>query len=305
MDRRRRAQVAARIAAAGLVVAWFFVPPVRSGLPFWLPFVVLVAVEAEFLVRGVLQARRGFEHDPDLTSRRAPGAADADLGWGELVEEMTPDGDVYLRLLPPPPRPPRRSARKAYVVGALVVAALFVVAFRADREASWSSLSPTERARATTRITREAANIAGKPVSVACDEGYTYTGIGSDALGVAFIRRSLAYLEPGVCRTIHDILSGKTDESDAAAVALLVLAHEAVHLRGESREGVTECLALQEGVALAERLGYGDKAAQALMRRRYQASLAEREISRLSYRLPPGCSDGGSLDVRPDDSRFP
>jgi hypothetical protein len=305
MDRRRRAQGAARIAAVGLVVAWFFVPPLRSALPFWVPFAILVAVEAEFLVRGLLEARRGFERDPDLVSRRAPGSADADLGWGELVEEVTPEGDVSLRLLPPPPRPPRRSARRAYAAGALIAGALFVVAFRADRETSWSSLSAAERAAATTRITREATSVAGTPVSVSCDESYSYTGVGSDALGIAFIRRSLAYLEPGVCRTLHDIISGKTDESDTAAMAVLVLAHEAVHLRGETREGVTECLGLQEGVALAERLGYGAVAARALMRRRYEASLAEREISRLSYRLPPGCSDGGSFDLRPDDSRFP
>ena len=34
-----------------------------------------------------------------------------------------------------------------------------------------------------------------------------------------------------------------------------MLAHEAVHLGGERREGVTECLALQEAGPLAVRMG--------------------------------------------------
>ncbi len=41
------------------------------------------------------------------------------------------------------------------------------------------------------------------------------------------------------------------------------------------------------------------------MRDRYDASLADAGITRLSYELPAGCHDGGSLDIRPDDATFP
>ncbi len=41
------------------------------------------------------------------------------------------------------------------------------------------------------------------------------------------------------------------------------------------------------------------------MKSLYQRNLAERSITRLSYRLPDGCVDGGSLDLRPTDSSFP
>ncbi len=102
----------------------------------------------------------------------------------------------------------------------------------------------------------EAARIAGRPVEVECDDGYAYTGLGSDTLGIAFPDHALAFLRPSVCRTLHDAIDGEHPQTDAAGEAVLVLAHEAVHLRGELREGVTECLGLQEGVGLAVRLGW-------------------------------------------------
>ncbi len=33
--------------------------------------------------------------------------------------------------------------------------------------------------------------------------------------------------------------------------------------------------------------------------------LSDESVARLDYRLPPGCRNGGSLDLRPDDQRFP
>ena len=151
----------------------------------------------------------------------------------------------------------------------------------------------------------EAARIAGRPVRVTCDDGYAYTGLGSDTLGVAFPQRGLATIRPSVCRTLHDALAGDRPVSDTTGEAVLVLAHEAIHLRGERREGVTECLGLQEGVALATRLGWSRGDAERLMRIRYDAVLADRSITRLSYALPSGCRDGGSLDIRPGDATFP
>ncbi len=65
-----------------------------------------------------------------------------------------------------------------------------------------------------------------------------------------------------------------------------MLAHEAVHLGGERREGVTECLALQEAVPLAVRLGLTEDRARALVRSAYERRLAERNAIRAAYALP-------------------
>lgn len=302
----RRLRIALRGLAAALVAAWFLSDSVRSGVPFWVPFAVLLLAEAEFLVRGLLELRRGAAMSAEaLAARRVPGDHDADLGWGEVVEETGEDGEPVVRWVPPPPRPPRRGGRALYLLGLGLAVVLLAVAYRADRSASWAAVSEPEQAAAEARFTREAVRIAGGPATVRCDDGYAYTGIGSDALGIAFPARRIAFLRPSVCRTLHDALRGDLPESDDAGEAVLVLAHEAVHLRGELREGVTECLALQEGVGLAERLGWPRDVAERLMQRRYEINRAERSITRITYELPAGCRDGGSLDRRPDDPVFP
>ena len=88
-------------------------------------------------------------------------------------------------------------------------------------------------------------------MTVRCDDGYAFTGVGSDAAGVAFIPRALAYLEPSICRSLYRIaFEQRVGARDDAAFAITVLAHEATHLRGVRDEAETECYALQEGVEL-------------------------------------------------------
>ncbi len=304
MTERRAVQTAVRVAALGFVVCWLFVAPLQDRVPFWLPFAILLVAEAEYIVRGWRERRDSdvASTGPELSTRRRPGDADADLGWGEVVE--TDDGPV---LVPPRPRPARARRRRVLTaIGVAVTVALFVAAARVDRGSSWSSLSPERRAEAEALFSLEAGRIAGGPVTVRCDDGYAYTGAGSDALGVAFIRSRLALLDPAVCRRLVAIaLDDDRRERDDSARAILVLAHEAVHLAGERNEGVTECKALQEGVTLGERLGLDRTRAQRMMSVLYTRNLGERSITRLSYQLPEGCRDGGSLDLRPDDDVFP
>jgi hypothetical protein len=292
---RGQTQVALRVAAVAFVVAWLFVERLRELVPFWMPFVVLLAAEVEFVLRGRFEpprARRG---------RIPPGAEDADLGFGELVEEE----DGY-RYLPPPVRPPRRRSRTAvWLAGAAAVVVMFVLAARADRDATWGALAAAQRAATVSRLESEAAIVARRPVTLRCDEQYSFTGAGSDTLGVAFPARGIAFLDQGICRTLHDLAADGKLEGERTAEALVVLAHEAVHLAGERREGVTECLALQAAVPLAIRLGIEERRARELLARAYERRLAERSAIRVAYALPRECRDGGTLDTRPDDPRFP
>jgi hypothetical protein len=297
-------QIALRVGALGLVVAWLLSRRLQELVPYQLPFAVLLATEAEFLARAWRERRAAPAATPTAEpgDRRLPDSTDADLGWGEIVEGE--DGLVYV---PPPPRPERRrSAGLLAVAGVFVAAVLFVLAARVDRSATWDAVPTKTKAAAEARFTREAARIAGRPVSVRCDDGYAYTGVGSDALGVAFPRRALAFLEPDVCKTLTAVVfDGDRRERAGTAEAVLVLAHEAVHLGGERDEGVTECRALQEGVTLGARLGLPEDRARRMMASLYARNLAERAITRLTYRLPEGCHDGGQLDLRPADDRFP
>ena len=47
----------------------------------------------------------------------------------------------------------------------------------------------------------------------------------------------------------------RTDAYDATSWAILVLAHESWHLRGEADEGLANCFGMQSGVEAAQRLG--------------------------------------------------
>jgi hypothetical protein len=280
------------------VLLWLLSARLQAAIPFWFPFAILAATELELVIRGVRERRLGAGTKP--ASRRLPGADDADLGWVEAVDES---GESVL--VPAAPRR-RRATRFPLALVLVIGLGLFAYAYRVDRDAGWPSVPVTERTRAERRFTAEAARIAGHPVTVRCDDSYAFTGVGSDAAGVAFIPRSLAYLEPGVCRSLYRLsFEDRVGARDDAAFAITVLAHEATHLRGVRNEAETECFALQEGVRLGQRLGLSPRAARDLMRSQLDRDLSDASVQRLDYRLPAGCRDGGSLDLRRDDTSFP
>jgi hypothetical protein len=295
---RETVQTAARVGALVFVLLWLLSGELQGVIPFWLPFAALAAMEIEFVVGGIRQRRQGWPARP--SERRLPGSADADLGWVETVDE---EGEPVLVAAPPRER---RRTRVPLLVVVTVGLALFAYAYRVDRQAGWTSVSAADRARAEKRFTSEAARIAGRPVRVICDSDYAFTGVGSDAAGIAFIPRGLAYLEPTVCRSLYRVaFEHRLGNRDDAAFAITVLAHEATHLRGVRNEAQTECYALQEGVGLGQRLGLGRTTAEALMRAQLDRDLSDETVQRVDYRLPPGCSNGGSLDLRPNDPSFP
>lgn len=295
---RERVQTAARAGALVFVVVWLLSAQLQATIPFWLPFAILAAMELEFVIGGIRERRLGAPARP--AARRLPGADDADLGWLETVDE---EGEPVL--VPAPPRERRRS-RVPRVLVVVIGIALFGYAYRVDRQAGWASVSASDRARAERRFTAEAGRIAGRPVRVICDSDYAFTGVGSDAAGIAFIPRGLAYLEPTVCRSLYRVaFEHRVGARDDAAFAITVLSHEATHLGGVRNEAETECYALQEGVGLGVRLGLSRTTARALMRAQLDRDLSDETVQRVDYRLPPGCHDGGSLDLRPNDPAFP
>jgi len=280
------------------VLLWLFSGRLQATIPFWLPFAILAATELELVVRGIRERRLGAATRP--ASRRLPGADDADLGWVETVDE---NGDPVF--VPAAPRR-RRSSGLPVILVLVGGLGLFAYAYRVDRDAGWPSLPATERARAERRFTAEAARIAARAVTVRCDDSYAFTGVGSDAAGVAFIPRSLAYLAPAVCRSLYRVtFEDRVGARDDTAFAITVLAHEATHLRGVRNEAEAECFALQEGVKLGQRLGLDADVAGALMRAQRDRDLSDASIARLDYRLPSECRNGGSLDLRPGDPTFP
>jgi hypothetical protein len=87
----------------------------------------------------------------------------------------------------------------------------------------------------------------------------------------------------------------------ATVMAVDVLAHEAWHLRGVTDEAETECRSLQTMAWTAQRLGATAEQGHAMARAQYDGAYQE-----MPERYRTGaCVDGGPLDLRPDDPRFP
>jgi hypothetical protein len=122
--------------------------------------------------------------------------------------------------------------------------------------------------------------------------------------GVASIGGRLAYLAPERCLDLYRLaFKGEVSFSQTAR-SIAVLAHEAWHLRGVRDEGTTECYALQSGVELGRRLGLSEGTARQMMRQQL-AENALRSGTSAEYLIPPGCRDGGRLDLDTRSSKFP
>jgi hypothetical protein len=296
-----------RFAALVFVVAWFLLPDLRSAIPAWLPFFALLALELNFLVagwreRGTAPAPRG----------RTPQETDIDeFGGREWLQPELHEVGGYQVWIPEHveedarrPAPARRPGWSLWEgLAVLGVIALLLFVFVPD--SGWGSLSSAEQARTEARLSAEAARIAGHRADVRCDAEGQAVGVVQHADGLAEIGGTRAFLTPAICFRLHQLaFDGDEGPFSQTARAIAVLAHEAWHLRGERDEGVTNCYAFQSGVELGERLGLSRGSASLMMRQQLtENSLVAR--SAREYLVPPGCHDGGSLDLHPGSSRFP
>jgi hypothetical protein len=118
------------------------------------------------------------------------------------------------------------------------------------------------------------------------------------------------------CAELDALAEGRRDEELACAerdgaacgkpvhdlaLAVDVLAHESWHLAGIIDEAVTECRAVQTTAWTAQRLGASAAQGRALARTHLETGYL-----RLPDRYRSGdCTDGGKLDLRPDDAVWP
>ncbi|MDW8339596.1 MAG: hypothetical protein RMM28_10710, partial [Thermoleophilia bacterium] len=190
------------------------------------------------------------------------------------------------------------------LLGAVALAALAALAWAAEHERGWSALEREARATLEERLSVEASRIAGKPVTIRCDEGRAHVSLAQGIEGIARVGGTRAYLAPERCHDLYRLSVHGEVSGGRTARALIVLAHEAWHLRGVGDEGEAECYALQSGVELGRRLGLSEESARRMMRQQLVEN-ALRDLGSAEYRVPPECRDGDRLDLDPDDPRFP
>jgi hypothetical protein len=290
-----------RVALAVFVLAWLFGPQeFRSAVPIWLVFLIALGLELQFFVGGLRAA-------PARRPDRGPQAVDRErYGYDEDDDEPPledwledPDEDDELEPAGPSFVPVRR-----FLVGLGVIGALALVLWVLESRNGWDALDGEARARAAARFSAEASRIAGKSVSIECDESGRHVGAVQHADGAAVVGGDLAYLTPDRCLDLYRLGFEGEVTSSRTARALAVLAHEAWHLRGVADEGTTECYALQTAVELGRRLGLSEGTARRMMRQQLTEN-ALRRGGGIEYLVPPDCRDGGRLDLEPDVPQFP
>lgn len=283
------------VALVVFVLAWILGPPfLRDAIPIWLPFLVALGLELNFLL-GAL--RPGRARQPD----RSPQASDRER-YGHPVLEEGADDEPWIDSWSVPP--PRRARLRGFLAGLGLIAALALIVWFVDARSGWKGLDRENRIAATDRFSEEASAVAEKPVAVRCDESGDFVGVIQHADGAARVGGEIAYLTPAICFTLYELAFEGELRSSRTARAVAVLAHEAWHLRGVQDEGATECFALQSGVDLGQRLGLSEDRARQMMRQQLTEN-ALRTAASLEYRVPPECREGGDLDLDPSDARFP
>jgi hypothetical protein len=319
-----------RLALAAFVLLWVFDGlGVRGAVPVWIPFLIGLGLELHLFLGGrnatpvrvgargrapleVDRARYGYAKESEELVLVRDGERELWIPYsGESAEELAvlideadedenedevEDEDVI--------DPPARQHRvRRLLVGIAVLAALGAVVWAAGNR-GWEALDAEARATATKRFSDEASRIVGRPVEVRCDEAGEFVGAVQHAEGAAIVGGRIAYLTPQRCHDLYRVAFKDEAASGRTARALVVLAHEAWHLRGESNEGRTECFAFQSGVALGQRFGLSEDTARQMMRQQ----LVENQLrarGSLDYLVPSECRDGGSLDLDPQTSAFP
>jgi hypothetical protein len=299
-----------RAALVVILLALLFGPDSwRTTLPIWIPFLILGGLEAHFFLGALRSAPSGR---PD----RGPQPVDKELYGYPVFEEDSEepeepwdegdDPDEEEEEEPYEPEPRRSHARpvRRLLAGLAVIGGLAILLWVVDSRTGWNGLSPDTRADAAARFSAEASLIAGKPVTIRCDESGEHVGVVQHADGSALVGGDVAYLTPERCLDLYRLAFKGEVNSSQTARAVSVLAHESWHLRGVANEGETECFALQSGVELGRRLSLSEERARQMMRQQL-AENALRGGAGLEYVVPPECHDGGSLDLHPASTQFP
>jgi hypothetical protein len=318
---------AVRVVLVAFVVAWMFGPDeLRAAVPIWLPFLVVLGLEVAFLVSA-------FRPDTRDRPDRAPQAQDRELYgyeaagddlllvhegdeelWipysGESEEELEElieeargaEEDFTAPVFREPPS--LRDRLRQFAVGLGVIAILALVVWFVESRTGWEGLDGETRIAAVDRFSAEASRIAGKPVTIRCDESRDFVGAVQHADGVALVGGERAYLTPERCYDLYRLAFKDDVTSSQTGRAVAVLAHEAWHLRGVRDEGTAECYAFQSGVGLGERLGLSEGTARQMMRQQLVENRL-RGASTIEYVVPADCRDGGRLDLAPGSESFP
>ena len=185
------------------------------------------------------------------------------------------------------------------IVGSHVMPTRGSEPLRHDHTREWGYLKvPHSEPTALERRLGEIASlVAERPVQVRCEE--FSTGTPEEPGGVVQFSggtpADYTRIRPDVCTQILKFVRDPAVATLSSAIALKVLAHESVHLRGIPIEAVAECYSMQAVPRVSRALGASDAEGRAMARAVYQYEYPSMPPL---YRSPD-CRPDGRLDQHP------
>jgi len=119
----------------------------------------------------------------------------------------------------------------------------------------WPPIANWQFERKITRVTHELADF--KPANVTCQSPVAsiFDTTSLRAIGYAYPATGEVVIRTYWCKRIKSYLRNPEKADRREQYSLVLLVHEAMHIRGEMNEQKTECQAIQRHVRVAKRLG--------------------------------------------------
>ena len=172
------------------------------------------------------------------------------------------------------------------------------------------------------RLAAIASELAGRDVSIHC-QGFwgEMIDISGQSGSVSFDHNGVpvdrANLSRQTCKWVTRVADGEAGDAlaclaaaafvgacgrdaDHVVQAVVTLAHESMHLRGETNEAATQCYAVQLAARTAQLLGVEPSAAAAIGR----YAFARQQFMPTDYQSAE-CRPGGALDLHPETPSWP
>lgn len=176
---------------------------------------------------------------------------------------------------------------------------------------------PSEsQSRVVPSLSRIASRLAGQRAQVRCwsrqdwirlvreERELSVSRVDRRSAGITSIAAARINLRPELCASLAALAAGKPRrpgrETDDAAFALLVLAHEAQHAAGVTDEVLADCRGLQTMARAGIMLGLPAGDARSLARAYWRLYPRQPRIY-----VSRECRNGGRLDIRRNDSTWP
>jgi hypothetical protein len=147
----------------------------------------------------------------------------------------------------------------------------------------------------------------GKPATVHCNTLFdTMLDPNMLAVGHANPQTGEIVFQKPWCRHLRDYLDDPEAADEREITSLNLFTHEAMHIRGEMDEAVTECQAVQRNYRAARLLGVPDAVAKGAALRYYSQLYAQRQSSgaHAAKYHSSDCAPGKALDERLPDSTW-